>query len=138
VLIVDAIGHIEGAGLAELLAAAGHTVTLASPLMTLVLLDSATAASALRRACRAGAVWRPNSVLREVRDGAATLVDTLSGRSSRIDVDTVVVRAHGDPVDELYHGARADGRAVWRIGDAVAVRPADRAIHEGHRVGRAV
>jgi NADPH-dependent 2,4-dienoyl-CoA reductase/sulfur reductase-like enzyme len=138
VLIVDAIGHIEGAGLAELLAAAGHTVTLASPLMTLVLLDSATAASALRRACRAVAHLTQHRVRSPNRAGAATLVDTLSGRSSRIDVDTVVVRAHGDPVDELYHGARADGRAVWRIGDAVAVRPADRAIHEGHRVGRAV
>jgi pyruvate/2-oxoglutarate dehydrogenase complex dihydrolipoamide dehydrogenase (E3) component len=138
VLIVDAIGHIEGAGLAELFAATGRTVTLASPLMTLVLLDSATAASALRRACRAGAVWRANTMLHELRDGVATLVDTLSGLSSTLAVDTVVVRAHGDPIDDLYHRARADRRAVWRIGDAVAVRPADRAIHEGHRVGRLV
>jgi 2,4-dienoyl-CoA reductase-like NADH-dependent reductase (Old Yellow Enzyme family) len=136
VLIVDVVGHIEGVGLAEMVAATGRQVTLSSPLASPVLLDQATAKSALRRACRAGAVWRPNTRLLAVDQEKSTLLDLLSAGTDAVGADSVVIRAHGRPSDALYHALRGAGPEVVRVGDAVAVRPADRAIFEGHVAAR--
>ena len=138
VLVVDVVGHVEGAGLAQWLAARGHEVTLASPLPTLARLDQATAAGALSGACRAGVVWRPNMRLVSVEEGKATLLDVFSGATHPLAVDTVVVRAHGRPEDSLYHALLESGPEVVRVGDAAAVRTVDRAIYEGHLAGRAL
>lgn len=138
VLVVDVVGHVEGVGLAELLASMGREVTLASPVATLPQLDGATSSAALRRACRAGAVWRPSTRLVAVDNARASLLDVFSGSIATIRVDNVVIRAHGRPVDGLYHALRGTGPEVMRVGDAVAVRLADRAIFEGHLAGRAI
>ena len=55
VVVLDAVGHIEGIGLGELLAGIGVEVTVACPLPTPMLLDAETMAMALRRMARAGA-----------------------------------------------------------------------------------
>jgi NADPH-dependent 2,4-dienoyl-CoA reductase/sulfur reductase-like enzyme len=138
VVIFDAVGHVEGPGLAELLARRGLDVTLASPLAQPILLDAETLAQALARACRAGASWRPTTGLAAIGEREVTLVHLLSGRSERLaDVDHVVIRTHGLPADALYHALR--GRVeVLRAGDAVAVRGVDRAVFDGHRAGREV
>jgi 2,4-dienoyl-CoA reductase-like NADH-dependent reductase (Old Yellow Enzyme family) len=138
VLIIDSVGHIEGIGLGDLLAASGRQVTVASPLSTLALLDSATAAGALRRAGRSGVDWRPNTRLTSVENGIARLTDVYSERTTELRVDDVVMRTHGLPADELYFALNGVVPEVRRVGDAVAVRPADRAIFEGHLVGRAL
>ena len=51
-------------------------------------------------------------------------------------VDTVVIRTHGVPDAALYEALRERLPEVVRIGDAVAVRFADRAIFEGHMAAR--
>jgi 2,4-dienoyl-CoA reductase-like NADH-dependent reductase (Old Yellow Enzyme family) len=136
VVIFDVVGHIEGPGLAELLASRGLEVTLVSPLAQPLLLDAETQAPALARACRAGARWCPTTGLAAIGDHQVTLVHLLSGRSERIEaVDQVVIRTHGLPADALHHALR--GRVeVSCVGDAVAVRNVDRAVFDGHLAGR--
>ena len=49
-----------------------------------------------------------------------------------------MIRTHGEPVDDLYFALRDRVPEVVRIGDAVAVRWADRAIFDGHVAARAL
>jgi 2,4-dienoyl-CoA reductase-like NADH-dependent reductase (Old Yellow Enzyme family) len=136
VVIFDVVGHIEGPGLAELLARRGLEVTLVSPLAQPMLLDAETMVHALARPCRAGARWCPTTGIAAIGDHEVTLVHLLSGKAERLErVDQVVIRTHGLPEDSLYHALK--GRTeVIRVGDAVAVRNVDRAVFDGHQAGR--
>ncbi len=137
VVILDAVGHIEAIGLGELLAGAGVEVTVISPLPTPMLLDSETMTMALPRMARAGASWRPNTALVSIGDHEVTLIDTLSLEMETVPaIDTVVIRTHGEPEADLYFALQGRVPEVSRVGDAVAVRLADRAIFDGHRAGR--
>jgi pyruvate/2-oxoglutarate dehydrogenase complex dihydrolipoamide dehydrogenase (E3) component len=78
VLILDAVGHIEGVGLAELLAGLGKQVSLAMPLATPSNLDPETAAMALPRAVRAGVRWLPSTRLERIGRREVELTDMLS------------------------------------------------------------
>jgi pyruvate/2-oxoglutarate dehydrogenase complex dihydrolipoamide dehydrogenase (E3) component len=138
VVILDVVGHIEAIGLGELLAAGGADVTVACPLPTPMLLDPETMAAALPRMARAGARWRPNTAMVSIGDHEVTLIDTLSLAMETVPADAVVIRTHGLPNDDLYFALQGRAPAVVRIGDAVAARPADRAIFDGHRAGRAL
>jgi pyruvate/2-oxoglutarate dehydrogenase complex dihydrolipoamide dehydrogenase (E3) component len=138
VVILDLVGHIEGIGLGELLAAAGVDVTVACPLPTPMLLDPETMAAALPRMARAGARWRPSTAMVSIGDHEVTLIDTLSLAMDTIAAATVVIRTHGLPNDELYFSLRGRVPEALRVGDAVAARPADRAIFDGHRAGRSL
>jgi 2,4-dienoyl-CoA reductase-like NADH-dependent reductase (Old Yellow Enzyme family) len=138
VVILDVVGHIEAIGLGELLAAAGADVTVACPLPTPMLLDPETMAAALPRMARAGARWRPNTAMVSIGDHEVTLIDTLSLQPETVMADTVVIRTHGLPDDALYFALSDRVPEVLRLGDAVAVRPADRAIFDGRRAGRAL
>jgi 2,4-dienoyl-CoA reductase-like NADH-dependent reductase (Old Yellow Enzyme family) len=139
VVVLDAVGHIEGIGLAELLVARDAEVTLVSPTATPLNLDAETMAAALPRATYAGVRWRPTTALAAIGSHGATLLDLLSGRAEEItDVDTVVIRTHGLPRDDLYFALQRRVAELVRIGDAVAVRTADRAIFDGHLVGKSL
>jgi hypothetical protein len=138
VAILDVVGHIEAIGLGERLAAGGAEVTVACPLPTPMLLDPETMAAALPRMARAGARWRPNTAMVSIGDHEVTLIDTLSLAMETFSVDAVVIRTHGLPNDDLYFALRERVPEVVRVGDAVAARPADRAIFDGHRAGRAL
>jgi 2,4-dienoyl-CoA reductase (NADPH2) len=138
VVVLDVVGHIEAIGLGERLAAGGADVTVACPLPTPMLLDPETMAAALPRMARAGARWRPNTAMISIGDHEVTLIDTLSLAIDTVPVDTVVIRTHGLPDDDLYFALQGQVPEVVRVGDAVAARPADRAIFDGHRAGRAL
>ncbi len=139
VVVLDAIGFIEAIGLAELLASSGRDVTLVTPLAAPLALDRETAAYALGRAVQAGVRYRPSTALVAIGERDVTLLDVLARRTETIaDVDDVVIRTHGAPCDDLYFALRGRVPELRRIGDAVAVRTADRAIFDGHLAGRAV
>jgi pyruvate/2-oxoglutarate dehydrogenase complex dihydrolipoamide dehydrogenase (E3) component len=139
VIVLDAVGHIEAIGVGELLASLGKTVTVVTPLPMPMLLDRETMGVALPRAVRAGMRWRPNTVLGAIGEHSVTLVDTLSGQAETMSpVHTAVIRTHGLPNDALYFALRRQVTEVARVGDAIAVRPVDRAIFDGHVVGRAL
>jgi NADPH-dependent 2,4-dienoyl-CoA reductase/sulfur reductase-like enzyme len=139
VVVFDVVGHIEGIGLGELLAARGAEVIVATPFPTPVLLDRETAGYALPRAVQAGMRWRPNTGVAAIGDRTVTLIDVFSRRTEVIEaVDRVVVRTHGIADDALYHALLGRVPTVLRVGDAVAARWADRAIFDGHQAGRAI
>ena len=138
VLILDAVGFIEAIGLGELLAASGRETTVVTPLASPMALDRETASYALARAVQAGLRWRPGTALVAVGQGDATVMDVLSRRTEQVAADHVVIRTHGLPCDELYVALRGRVPELIRVGDAVAVRPADRAIFDGHLAGRKV
>ena len=102
-------------------------------------LDRETVGYALPRAVQAGMRWRPNTGAGRDRRPRRSRWSTSSraGRADRRDVDTVVIRTHGVADDALYFALQGRVPEVVRVGDAVAVRPADRAIFDGHMAGRA-
>ena len=139
VVLLDAVGHVQGVGLGELLAAHGHEVTVVCPLPVLLACDGETQAAILPRAVQAGVTWRPSTAVAAVDDHTVTLVDVLARRLEPLaDVDTFVVCTNGVPNTELYDALRDRGPEVVRVGDAVTVRPVDRAVYDGHRAGRAL
>jgi 2,4-dienoyl-CoA reductase-like NADH-dependent reductase (Old Yellow Enzyme family) len=138
VVILDAVGDIAAIGLGHLLAERGKQVTTVTPLPSPILVDNETNSRALPPAARAGMVWRPNTALVEIGDHAVTIADALTYRMETLDADTVVIRTHGEPVADLYFSLLDRVPEVVRIGDAVAVRWADRAIFDGHIAARAL
>src|SRR5439155_19711476 len=134
--ILDTVGHIEGIGVGELLASMGREVTAVSTLPTPIMLDAETSTAALPRAVRAGLRWRPSTAMASIGDHEVTLVDVLSLAMETVPVDTVVIRTHGLPNDELWRELRDQVPELVRVGDAIAVRLADRAVFDGHLAGR--
>lgn len=138
VVILDAVGDIAAIGLGHLLAFAGVQVMAVTPLPNLILVDNETNSRALPRAARAGMVWRPNTAMVQIGDHNVTLADALTYKMETVEADTVVIRTHGEPRAELYFELLDQMPEVVRIGDAVAVRWADRAIFDGHTAARAL
>lgn len=139
VVVLDAVGDIQAIGCGELLAASGREVTVLSPLPQPMLLDPETMSRALPRMVRAGATWRPSTVLAAIGDHEVTVVDVLARSFATIGpVDTVVVRTHGAAERSLAEALRSAVGEVHVVGDAVAARWVDRAVFDGHRAGRAI
>ena len=63
----------------------------------------------------------------------------LSGKPEVVPgVDTVVIRTNGLPDDQLSRALEGRIGEVKVVGDAVSVRPVDRAVYEGHVAARAL
>ena len=138
IVMLDAVGDIAAIGIGHALALAGNQVTTVTPLPSPILIDNETNSRALPRAARAGMVWRPNTALVQIGDHTVTVADALTYELSTLDADTVVIRTHGEPCADLYFALQGAVDEVVRIGDAVAVRWADRAIFDGHTAARAL
>jgi 2,4-dienoyl-CoA reductase-like NADH-dependent reductase (Old Yellow Enzyme family)/threonine dehydrogenase-like Zn-dependent dehydrogenase len=138
VVILDAVGDIAAIGVGHVLALAGIQVTAVTPLPNPILIDNETNSRALPRAARAGMTWRPNTAMVQIADHTVTLADALTYQMETLDADTVVIRTHGEPRAGLYFALLDRVPEVTRIGDAVAVRWADRAIYDGHLAARAL
>jgi 2,4-dienoyl-CoA reductase-like NADH-dependent reductase (Old Yellow Enzyme family)/thioredoxin reductase len=138
VVIVDAIGHIEAIGVGHLLAERGRDVSVVTPLATPLLLDAETMQKALPRAVRAGVRWMPNTAVVSIGNHDVTVANVLSYAFEALPADHVVIRTHGIPDAPLYDELRDRVPEVVRVGDAVAVRFADRAIYDGYLAGRAL
>ena len=138
VVVLEAVGHVQGVALGELLASQGRDTTVVSTLPVLLACDGETQAAILPRAVQAGMTWRPSTALAAIGDHTVTLVNVLSHDAETVPVDTVVIVTNGVPDAGLF--AELDGRVpeLARVGDAVAVRPVDRAVYDGHRAGRAL
>jgi len=137
VVVLDVVGHIEAIGLGELLARQQVEVTVVTPFPLPVCLDRETLGYALPRAVQAGMRWRPNTALAAIGAHAVTLVDVLSRQTETLGgIDSVVIRTHGVADAGLYFALQGHVAELLRVGDAVAVRTADRAIFDGHMAGR--
>jgi 2,4-dienoyl-CoA reductase-like NADH-dependent reductase (Old Yellow Enzyme family) len=139
IVLLDAVGHAQAIGLGELLASAGKEATCVTPLPVPMALDGETQAAILPRAVQAGMRWRPNTAMAFIGDHEVTIVDVLSRELETLtNVDTVVIRTHGLPADELYTALDGKVAELERVGDAVAVRYVDRAVYDGHVAARAL
>lgn len=139
VVVLDAVGHIEAIGLGELLGRQEVDVTVVTALSAPIALDPETQQAALPRAVRAGMAWRPNTLVGAIGDHEVTLVDALSHAVEPLSgVDWVVIRTHGRPEDALVGALTDRVPELVAVGDAVAVRPADRAVWDGHQAARAL
>jgi 2,4-dienoyl-CoA reductase-like NADH-dependent reductase (Old Yellow Enzyme family) len=144
IVLLDAVGHVQAVGLGEMLASQGREATVVCPLPLLMAADGETQAAVLPRAVQAGVAWRPNTAMISIDEHEVTVIDVLSHAVETIpDVDSVVIRTHGLPNDELFYALQdraLDGKVpeVVSIGDAVAVRPVDRAVYDGHVAARAL
>ena len=166
VVIADLVGMGDSSALAELLAAPHPATgapaaegVLASTFAGPIAADPETRLTLMRRARRAGATLAPHHVILgvepsgpadsartepdEASPGGATyrvsLADTLAGSVRVVEnVDTLVVRSPARSVDRLVAELQTSqpGVEVHAIGDAVAARWVDKAIADGHRVGR--
>ena len=138
IVLLDAVGHVQAIGLGELLASRRPRGDLRVPAADAD--GRSTARPAWPRflaPCGPGCSGGPTPRWPLIGDHDVTVVDVLSMAFDTItDVDTVVIRTTGLPNDALATALEGRIPDLHVIGDAVAVRPADRAIFEGHRVGR--
>jgi hypothetical protein len=87
---------------------------------------------------RSGVRWRPNTAFVSIGEHEVTVADVMSYAIDTLPADHVVIRTHGVANDALYHELVAKVPEVYRVGDAVVPRLADRAIYDGHLVARAI
>jgi mycofactocin system FadH/OYE family oxidoreductase 2 len=141
VLVYDELGFHQATSTAELLAARGCTVEIATPAMIVGQDLGLTLDMELfhRRAQAAGIrMITDRAVLAAAADGPGvvlTVLDHLVGAVSEIRYDWVVTAVPPEPEDALWQELRESGLPVHRIGDCLAPRRADAAIREGHLVG---
>jgi mycofactocin system FadH/OYE family oxidoreductase 2 len=141
VLVYDETGFHPATSVAELLAARGCEVEIATPGLVVgqdlgLTLDLE---SFHRRAHAAGIATTTDRVVLAAAPGVTlTVLDHLVGVSSQVRYDWVVCAVAPEPEDELWRALRGGGLAVHRIGDCLAPRRLDAAVREGHRVGEAL
>lgn len=140
VLVWDPIGGPIGVSVAELLAADGREVHLATGdnIVGNELARSGDLAPANARLQQAGVVLHRRSILRAVRKDGALLEDRFSGDHRVVDVAAVVDAGHRLP-DPLGPASgelatlRSDRGLTLRAGDCVAPRSIHEAVLEGRR-----
>lgn len=139
-LVWDPIGGPTGVGVAEVLAAAGRDVHLATPDLIVgnELARSGDLAPANARLARAGVVLHRRAVLRSVSAAGASLEDRFTGETAIVDVSAVVDAGHRLPADELRDGlAEAGHLRVVAVGDCVAPRTVHEAVLDARRAALA-
>jgi 2,4-dienoyl-CoA reductase-like NADH-dependent reductase (Old Yellow Enzyme family)/thioredoxin reductase len=139
VLVVDALGYDQGAAAAEVVLDSGGQAELASPYFHPAIDFGLTnTVSLYRRLFRKGVVMTAHHRLGRVTERGASLVNIYNDEERwRDDIDMVVVATVRLPRDALRDELSASGIRVDMIGDCVAPRDVETAIHEGHRAGRA-
>jgi mycofactocin system FadH/OYE family oxidoreductase 1 len=135
-LVHDPIGGPIAIGVAEWLAALGHSVALATPDQIAGTLLSLTGdlAPANTRLQQAGVRRELRVLVREVGGGRAVLEDVWTGERREVPATVVVDCGHRLPDDSLYSAVLDQtGEAPARAGDCVAPRTVLEAVLEGRR-----
>jgi mycofactocin system FadH/OYE family oxidoreductase 2 len=140
IVVVDEIGFHNATSVAELLADRGETVEIVTPGMVVgqdlgVTLDME---QWWMRANAKGIVQSTDLVPMGFDGETLTLMQHQTGVNEIRHPDWVVLAVPAVPRDGLYHGLRAAGWPVTRVGDCVAPRRAHAAVVEGERAGAAI
>jgi mycofactocin system FadH/OYE family oxidoreductase 1 len=130
VVVHDGAGGPTGAGVAELLAAAGREVTLVTPDAVVGERLGGDLGPANARLARAGVRRETSSVLRSADDGVVVLADRWTGQERRVPCAVLV------DAGPLLPGDVPPGAVA--AGDAVAPRTVLEAVLEGRRAARAL
>jgi len=137
-----------GAGLAELLAAEGHHVVIATPdaLVAPVCYETLEGYRLRQHLHELGVEMRTETAVVSIEAGALRCVGPFE-EEFELETDAVVLVTQRLPRDELYldlsatppDELRAAGiEGVFRIGDCVAPRMLGDAVFDGHRLGREI
>lgn len=138
VLVYDTQSLYRGIGTAEKLAAEGKSVHFSFPTpLPGQMLDGLTAMAFLARVSKSGMTLWPNTLVLSINGSSVSAIDTISQQPRSFDgIDTVVMVGQATANIALYAAIKGRVPEIHRIGDAVAPWTADRAIQDGHRVGR--
>jgi NADPH-dependent 2,4-dienoyl-CoA reductase/sulfur reductase-like enzyme len=138
VLVVDQDGHLRGSGTADLLAGRGHRVAIASEQLYVGQgIDLKTLYPLQRRLRQQGVEMLPSTRLVGWDAGHPVVADVFTGAERTLrEVDTVVWASAGQVVDDLVEPLRAAGLPTYPVGDCVAPRRVEHAVHEAHAIAR--
>ena len=139
VLVLDDLGDWRGLGTALHLVEAGHEVTILTsargrgrrPVPQRGRRAAPPAVRPGRRPDRS-----PSAAVVEWRPGAATIESTLTGATSEIEADTLVIAETPVAVTDLAEALTAAGIAFHAVGDCVAPRRASLAFHDARALAR--
>jgi len=137
VAVWDPVGGPVGVSVAELLAAAGRTVSLLTPDLVAgqELARCGDLAPANVRLQQAGVRLVKRAVLRRAGPGEAVTEDRFAGTTEAVPAAVLVDAGHRLPDDRLW---RQTGGTLPRAGDAVAPRTVYEAVLEGRRAALAL
>lgn len=137
IVLWDPIGGPIGISVAELLVAAGRTVTLVTPdlIVGTLLSRSGDLAPANTRLESAGVTLHKRAVLREVAKSKAVVEDRFTGEQVSLPAALVIDAGQRLPDERLW---AATGGRLARAGDGVAPRTVYEAVLEARRVALAV
>jgi pyruvate/2-oxoglutarate dehydrogenase complex dihydrolipoamide dehydrogenase (E3) component len=140
VLVVDQDGHLRGSGVADLLAGQGRRVSIMSEQLYVGQgIDLKTLYPLQRRLREQGVEMLPSTRFVGWDAGHPLVADVFTGAERTLaDVDTVVWAAVGRVVADLVEPLRAAELPVHAVGDCVAPRRVEHAVHEAHAVARAL
>ena len=140
VVILDTEGHIKAAGIAELLADQGkHVEIITDKLFLGMVLDSLTMMAVQQRTASKGVQVTPSSTLIGIKENSVDVLHFFSQEVTTIEaVDSVVLITGAKAIDDLYLALKNKVKELYRVGDCVAPRTVDRAIHDGYFVGRSI
>lgn len=139
VLFVDYDGHHRASSTAEYLAELKKTVHMITPSLFVGAELGPTQDLYLmrQRLLTKGVTFTPDFAVIEIR---GTEINGFNVYSNEWKVfggyDTIVLAMGNDVEDSLYWALKGRVRELYRIGDCVAPRKVDMAIHEGYTVGK--
>jgi pyruvate/2-oxoglutarate dehydrogenase complex dihydrolipoamide dehydrogenase (E3) component len=141
VVIYDVDAFVRAPAIAEMLADQGKRVRLITPAMTIGGRMEWTNVETITRrlAQRENLEILLQTVVLGIEGTVVSAFDAQRGRPVAFeDVDTLVVCGFGLANDGLYYELEGKVRELHLIGDALAPRTIDRALFDGHRVGRTI
>ncbi len=147
-VVYDCEGYFMGAGLAELLAAEGHEVVLATPheLVAPLCYETLEGYRLRHHLHEIGVEMITETAVQSIGEGALCCLGPF-GQELEIEAEGVVLVTQRLARDELYlelsatpvDALLAEGvEGVYRVGDCVAPRMLGDAIFDGHRLGREI
>jgi len=141
VLLIDYDGHHQATATAEFLAELGKTVHMVTSSLFVGsdLGPSQDLYLSRQRLLQKGVTFTPDFAVMEI-DG--TEVRGFNVYSNVWDVfsgyDSIVTAMGNDACEDLYFALKGNVPELYRVGDCVAPRKADMAIHEGYMAGKRV
>lgn len=140
VVVFDTRGDIAGLTTADWLAGNGYQVTVVTSLERPgIWIEPFTRAPLLERLHKQNVPIIATTEVSRLTDEGIMLLDLPTGRETLLaDIATVVAACGGVPNDTLLHALKKDYPAleIHAVGDARAAREIERAIYEGHMIGR--
>ncbi len=139
VLFVDYDGHHRASSTAEYLAELKKTVHMITPSLFVGAELGPTQDLYLmrQRLLTKGVTFTPDFAVMEIRGTEIHGFNVYSNEWKVFEgYDTIVLAMGNDAEDSLYWALKGRVRELYRIGDCVAPRKVDMAIHEGYTVGK--